>query len=72
MESIVRNHPLVDGNKRLGWNSAVIFLGLGGVFIEAPDDEAYDLVIAVATGAMEYREAAAALGRWAPQAHDVA
>jgi len=31
LESIVRNHPLVDGNKRLGWLSTVVFYGLNGV-----------------------------------------
>lgn len=64
IESIVRNHPLVDGNKRLGWLSLVVFLGLNGVDLEAPDDEAYDLVIAVATGAADVQTAAAALRGW--------
>lgn len=58
LESIVRNHPLVDGNKRLGWLSVVVFCGLNGVDVEAPDDSVYDLVVAVAAGELGWAEVA--------------
>lgn len=64
LESLVRNHPLIDGNKRLGWIAAVMFLELNGLRVDAPLDHAYDLVIAVATGAMTYQESAARLAAW--------
>lgn len=64
LESLVRNHALLDGNKRLGWLGTVVFYGLNGVDLDAPDDEAYDLVIAVATGTTTVEESAAALARW--------
>lgn len=64
LESIVRNHPLVDGNKRLGGLSMVVFYGLNGVTLEAPDDDAYDLVIAVASGESAYPQSAVALKPW--------
>jgi len=64
LESIVRNHPLVDGNKRLGGLSMVVFYGLNGVTLEAPDDDAYDLVIAVASGESAYPQSAVALEPW--------
>ena len=64
LESIVRNHPLIDGNKRLGWLSAKVFYGINGAFLDAPEDPAYDLVIAVATGVMSYQESAARLASW--------
>ena len=64
LESIVRNHTLLDGNKRLGWLAVVVFLGLNGVDLDAPDEEAYDLVIAVATGQMPLEDAAEALSSW--------
>ncbi len=64
LESIVRNHPLIDGNKRLGWLSAKVFYGINGAFLDAPEDPAYDLVIAVATGVMSYQESAARLAAW--------
>ena len=65
LDSIVRNHALVDGNKRLGWLATVVFHGLNGVTLDAPDDHAYDLVIAIASGTTTQIEAiAAALTTW--------
>ena len=49
LQSIVRNHPLVDGNKRLGLLAVIVFLGLNGRRLTLSNDEAYDLVIEVAT-----------------------
>ena len=51
MQSLARNHPLVDGNKRLAWLATYVFCAKNGVELDPGDDEAYDLVIAVATGA---------------------
>ena len=64
LESLVRNHTLIDGNKRLGWLAIVVFYGLNDITLDAPDDEAYDLVIAMASDASTYQEAAAHLSRW--------
>ncbi|HMR47709.1 MAG TPA: type II toxin-antitoxin system death-on-curing family toxin [Arachnia sp.] len=64
LESIVRNHALVDGNKRLGWLATVVFYGLNGLDVDAPDDEAYDMVVAVAGGRIAYRDVAALLTNW--------
>ncbi len=64
LESILTNHPLVDGNKRLGWLSVYSFYGLNGYTLDAPDDAAYDLIIAVASGDVGYRHAADALEEW--------
>jgi death-on-curing protein len=50
LESLVRNHALIDGNKRLGWLAVVLFLALTGRRLDVDDDEAYDLVIGVAEG----------------------
>lgn len=50
LESLVRNHPLVDGNKRFGWTATVVFVALNGVRLEMPDDEAFDLVVDAAAG----------------------
>jgi death-on-curing protein len=64
LESLVRNHALVDGNKRLGWLATVVFYGLNGVTLDAPDDDAYDLVIAIASGVVAYGDAAESLEVW--------
>lgn len=64
LESIVRNHALVDGNKRLGWLATVVFLGLNEIDLDAPDDAAYDLVVGLASGAATLADAAASLTAW--------
>jgi death-on-curing protein len=65
LESITRNHPLIDGNKRLGWLAVFVFYGLNGVDLSAPEDDAYDLVIKVATGTTGYADVAVCLAAWA-------
>lgn len=50
LQSIVRNHPLVDGNKRLGLAALLGFLGVNGLRLTLDNDGAYDLVVDVATG----------------------
>ena len=47
---IAKNHPFVDGNKRTGLVAMLVFLGLNGQRLEAPDDELADLVLSVAAG----------------------
>jgi death-on-curing protein len=62
LHSLAANHPLVDGNKRLAWLATYVFLGKNGIALDADDDRAYDLVMAVASGAMDdVEEIAAAL-----------
>jgi len=49
LHSIVTNHPLVDGNKRLGWVACAVFLDLNGIDpTAASNDDVYDLVMNVA------------------------
>ncbi len=50
LHSLASNHPLVDGNKRLAWLATVVFLELNGLAPKLSDDEAFDVVWAVASG----------------------
>lgn len=50
LHSLARNHALVDGNKRLALAATIAFLGVNGRRLTLTNDEAYDLVIAVAAG----------------------
>jgi death-on-curing protein len=45
---IIQNHPFVDGNKRTGAASAIIFLTTNGIEIEADEDGLVKLTLAVA------------------------
>lgn len=50
-ESLLMNHPFVDGNKRVAFAVADIFLRLNGFLIETSTDDAYDAIIeALASG----------------------
>lgn len=53
LHSLVRNHALADGNKRLAWLAAVVFLDLNGRTVTLREDEAFDLVMAAASGELE-------------------
>ena len=53
LHSIVRNHALVDGNKPLGLAAVIAFYGVNGRWLTMTNDEAYDLVIEVASGNIE-------------------
>ena len=54
LQSLVLNHPLVDGNKRMGWMCTVVFLDINGTeMLDVDQDEAYKLVIEVASGDLE-------------------
>jgi death on curing protein len=58
LHSLVGNHALVDGNKRLGWLATVVFLDLNGSEPELSDDAAFQLVMDVAAGTAEVEEIA--------------
>ena len=63
LHSLARNHALVDGNKRLALAGTIAFLGVNGRRLTLTNDEAYDLVMAIATGGLdEVTEIAARIG----------
>jgi death-on-curing protein len=53
MHSLARNHALIDGNKRLALAGLIAFLGMNGRRLTMSNDQAYDFVIAVATGRLD-------------------
>lgn len=68
LHSLARNHALVDGNKRLAWTACRTFLAINAQSIRAPEDERFDLVIGVATGARpDLDEIAEQLRAWSYQ-----
>jgi death-on-curing protein len=59
MHSLARNHPLVDGNKRLAWAATRVFCLLNGHDLAFTVDEAEALVVAAAAGEIELPQLAA-------------
>jgi death-on-curing protein len=53
LESVIKNHPFVDGNKRAGYTLGRLTLITFDLDLQATDDEEYDMVIQVATGQLE-------------------
>ena len=53
LHSLARNHALLDGNKRLALAGLIVFLGVNGARMIATNDEAYDLVMDVASGDLD-------------------
>lgn len=47
---LVKNHAFLDGNKRVGLATCLVFLRLNGVTVRAADDELVDLVLGVISG----------------------
>ena len=62
LQSLVKSHPLTDGNKRLGWLATAVFLELNGVEItRAHDDDIYRFVMEVAAGQHDISDLASEL-----------
>jgi death-on-curing protein len=53
LHSPARTQPLVDGNERLALAATIAFYGLNGYRLTLSNDEAYDLVMAVAVGHLD-------------------
>lgn len=52
VHSLARDHALVDGNKRLALAAAIAFYGMNGMRLTLTNDQAYDLIIEIASGAV--------------------
>jgi death-on-curing protein len=50
---IAKNHPFVDGNKRVAFQEIYLFLGLNGLRIDASEEEVVTLMLAVASGDLD-------------------
>jgi death-on-curing protein len=62
-ESLSRNHPFIDGNKRVAVTVAVAFLRVNGYELRFNDLDAYSFLIELYdTGRMKFDE----LDRWLP------
>ena len=56
LESIVKNHPFIDGNKRTGYVLMRLVLMNFGKDIQATQGEKYEFVIAVASGQLDFQQ----------------
>ena len=64
---LVKNHPFLDGNKRVGAVAALVFLTLNGHDFQAPEDNLAETVLAVARGEIGKSEVTVFLRRWSAE-----
>lgn len=53
-ESIIKNHPFHDGNKRIGFLILIAILNKNNFDISAKEDDIYDFIIAIAEGKLDF------------------
>ena len=51
---LIKNHTMLDGNKRIGAHAMLVFLALNGIEMKYTQKELYETVLAVAAGSLEY------------------
>jgi len=56
LESIVSNHPFIDGNKRTAYVLARLFLLQNRMDIKASQQDKYEFVMSIASGKMRFEE----------------
>ena len=57
MESLIKNHPFIDGNKRTAITSAGIFLQRNGYILETAQRELEQFTLSVVTGKASFEDA---------------
>ena len=50
---LVKNHPFVDGNKRIGAHAMLVFLALNGIDLQHSQMELSDVILQLAAGEIE-------------------
>ena len=58
MESLIKNHPFIDGNKRTAISSTGLFLRINGYNLETSQKELEDFTLDMATGKVSLNDAA--------------
>ena len=53
---LVKNHPFIDGNKRIGAHAMLVFLALNGIELEHTQTELSDIILQLAAGNLQPSE----------------
>ena len=53
---LIKNHTMLDGNKRIGAHAMLVFLVLNGIEMKYTQRELYETVLSVAAGSLEYED----------------
>ena len=50
---LIRNHPFIDGNKRIGTHAMLVFLAINGVTLSYEDNDLIRIILSVAAGELD-------------------
>lgn len=53
---LIKNHSMIDGNKRIGTHAMLVFLALNGIELKYMQKELYETILDVAAGKIEYED----------------
>lgn len=53
---LIKNHCMIDGNKRIGTHAMLVFLVLNGIELKYTQKELYETILDVAAGKIEYED----------------
>lgn len=53
---LIKNHPFIDGNKRIGAHTMLVFLELNGIHLSYSQEELYTIILGVASGKNTYED----------------
>ena len=53
---LIKNHCMIDGNKRIGTHSMLVCLALNGIELKYMQKELYETILDVAAGKIEYED----------------
>jgi len=62
-ESLARNHPFVDGNKRIAWECLDLSLEMNGYRVTAPHDQSFLLILRIIQRQLTVQDVAEWLSR---------
>jgi death-on-curing protein len=51
---IIKNHPFVDGNKRIGTHAMITMLDMNGITLAYTQQELYEIILRVAAGEADF------------------
>ena len=53
---LIKNHCMIDGNKRIGTHAMLVFLALNGIELKYTQKELYEAILDIAAGKIEYED----------------
>ena len=53
---LIKNHCMLDGNKRIGTHAMLVFLEINGLLVDYTQKELYETILSIADGSLEYED----------------